>query len=105
MAAENGQDNVVKLLLTAGVEVNKIEKVSDFYIWQCCHLVNTVVFKFDLFYCCPQGGQSALHGAAKNSHKTVVELLLSSGADSDIADEVRFILASCCDLSNFTEFL
>ena len=45
----------------------------------------------------PQDGTTPLYMAAQNNNVQVVEVLLSAGANANLADEVRFV--SCCQMS------
>ena len=41
------------------------------------------------------GGLTALHVAALNGHKEVIELLISNGADKDATDMVILFVYNC----------
>jgi ankyrin repeat protein len=97
VAANNGNDKVVEVLVRAGADVNAADKVRHFLIlvsprctalrlWILCRQRHSQSIALPLWL---QYGQTPLHNAAFKGHDKVVEVLVRSGADVNAADKVR----------------
>ncbi len=108
-AAEYGRLSVVQTLLTAGADVNIVTKVSEVW-YQCiidacndwrilCHLICDNIMCVYL----QKGNETALHYAASRGHVSVVQALLTGGADINKCDSVsevwyqRIIAIDACN--------
>ncbi len=91
-AAENGDDELVKLLIAAGADVNKANKYGNTPLYraawnghtECAKLLIAAgadVNKADKF------GETPLYCAADKGRTECVKLLIAAGADVNMADE------------------
>lgn len=101
LAANNGEDEVVKFLVTSGVPVNAVSRYGNQLIHICARTGHEKLMKFLLVSGAKadssnEGGWSPIFIAAENGHIGIIKKLIAAGVTVDAENTTGVQVRGCC---------